>query len=134
MSKKTQIIVENTVAPDFVVAYFRYPESGIESPKFMVNSKRARSYTNWTILMDGLEGNLEEKKETFLEAIKSTEIEIVLGKYKNSEIDGEILSKLIQLVMWVETITCEAPIEFCIKVEEVDSHVLGARKVSVTMN
>ncbi len=134
MSKKTQIIVENTVAPDFVVAYFRYPESGIESPKFMVNAKRARSYTNWTILMDGLEGNLEEIKETFFEAIKSTEIEIVLGEYKNSEIDGEILSKLIQLVMWVETITCEVPIEFYVKDDEINNHVRGARKVSVTMN
>ena len=134
MSKKTQIIVENTVAPDFVVAYFRYPESGIESPKFMVNAKRARSYTNWTILMDGLEGNLEEIKETFFEAIKSTEIEIVLGEYKNSEIDGEILSKLIQLVMWVETITCEVPIEFYGKDDEINNHVRGARKVSVTMN
>ena len=134
MSKKTQIIVENTVAPDFVVAYFRYPESGIESPKFMVNAKRARSYTNWTILMDGLEGNLEEIKETFFEAIKSTEIEIVLGEYKNSEIDGEILSKLIQLVMWVETITCEVPIEFYVKDDEINNHVRGARKVSITMN
>lgn len=133
---KTQVIVESEVKfnPNVFVLKFRFPDDGTETPSFMIDVKRSKSYTKWNISMtDDFEGeNLAETKKLFQEAIKAEKFEIVLGECKNSEIDGELFSKLIQLTMWVETITCDSP-KFFIDEENISAYNPGVRKVSVSM-
>lgn len=133
---KTQVVVENVAdsKSNVLLLRFRLPESGTETPSFMINVKEAKSYTKWNVTMkeDFDPRSLTKIKGLFEEVIKSPEFEIVLGEYKNSEIDGELLSKFIQLTMWVETITCDSP-EFYINDKNISTHILGARKVSVSL-
>ena len=132
----TQLIIENVVEtnPNAVVLKFRFPENGVETPSFVVNARKAKSYTKWNIsMLEKFETKtLSRTEELFEEVIKSSEFEVILGECKNSEIDGELLVKLIQLTMWLESITCDNP-EFVINYEQVFSYAPGARKVTVKM-
>lgn len=132
----TQVIIEKVVEsnPNAVVLKFRFPENGVETPSFVVNARKAKSYTKWNISMvNGFETKTLSKTEELLEeAIKSSEFEVILGECKNSEIDGELFVKLIQLTMWVESITCDSP-EFVINYDQISSYTPGARKVTIKM-
>lgn len=132
----TQMVIEKVVEsnPNVFVLKFRFPEKGVETPRFVINARNAKSYTKWNISMmpDFASESLEETKELFKEAIRSSKFEFVLGECKNSEIDGELLAKLIQLSIWVETIRCDSP-EFFIEDKDISTHNPAARKVSVTM-
>lgn len=132
----TQVIVESEVKynRNVFVLKFRFPEKEVETPSFMIDVKRSKSYTKWNIfMMDDFETeNLAETKKLLQEAIKSPKFEIVLGECENSEIDGELFSKLIQLTMWVETITCDNP-EFIISDEKISAYNPGVREVSISM-
>lgn len=132
----TQVIIEEEMRsnPNVFVLKFRFPENEVETPSFMIDVKKSKSHINWIISMmpDFEQESLVETKELFKEAIRSSKFELVLGESKNSEFDGELISKLIQLMMWVETITCNIP-EFVIKDENIFEYTSGVRKVCVTM-
>ena len=132
----TQVIIEEEMRsnPNVFVLKFRFPENEFETPSFMIDDKKSKSHINWIISMmpDFEQESLVETKELFKEAIRSSKFELVLGESKNSEFDGELISKLIQLMMWVETITCNIP-EFVIKDENIFEYTSGVRKVWVTM-
>ncbi len=134
---KVQVVIEDVVDSKLGIIglKFRSNDGKLETPRFLINVKQAKSYTKWKITMtEEFEGEeLKKLEKMFEEAIKIPEFEIVFGEeYKSSEIDGELLCKLIQLTIWVETITCSKP-EFSASDNDISVNVSGARKINVVM-
>lgn len=106
MAARFQLVLEGVkdTKTDIPVLRFRDVESGAETPSFTCDVKRSNSYTNW---------NIEFQEETstavgsfFQEVIKASEYELVCETHKQLKLDGDMLSKLINSLIWLGRITC----------------------------
>lgn len=133
---RIKLLIEgmNPCDSDSFVLKFSFPESGIETEKFVMNVRSAKSYSKWQISMNEATTPelLEKTTELFQRVVDSTEFEISLGKSENSKVDGELLWKLIQLTIWIESITCINP-EFVVRAKNASASIPLAKRVMVTM-
>ena len=135
MATKFQLVfaglaIDNNGIP---ILRFKDAEKGIETPSFMLDVKSSKSYMNWKIkfahLVDNNEAYIKRVKELFEIAISAKNYQIVFEERGNIVVDGELLDKLINHLMWVEKIKCENP-DFVVNL---DSSIHIARKIGVVI-
>lgn len=119
MSARFQVVLEDANGTNFDVPVlkFRDIESGIETPSFTFDVKKNSSYANWEIQLGPEKEDLAKFQSFFNEVVKASEYELVFKACKRHKLDGNMLSKLIDSVIWLNQITCEE-LNFLVRSEE----------------
>ena len=107
MATRFQLVFEDVVGSncDIPVLKFRDTESGVETPSFILDAKASCSYSKWQIHFTERVELSDEIGTLFQEVVKAPKYDLVLP-YKDFGIDGEMLSKLIDHLIWLVKITC----------------------------
>lgn len=111
METRFQLVFEDVVGSNFdiPVLKFRDTESGAETPSFILDVKRSRSYSKWKIRL-GVDEEISCKVEDlFREAVKESEYKLVFEMCRTFDLDVEMLGRLCDHMIRLSMITCETP-------------------------
>ena len=135
MATKFQLVFEGLAIDNNGIPILRFKdvEKGIETPSFMLDVKSSKSFTKWKIKfvhpITKKDAYLKRTKELFENVISSKSYQLVFENRGNLVIDGELLEKLINHLMWVGEIRCDNP-EFVVDLA-FSMHI--ARKIGVVI-
>ena len=109
MSAKFQLVFEDVIGSNFdiPVLKFRDTRNGKETPSFILDVKRSSSYTSWNIQLGAEKKDMTEAEALFNEVTEASEYELVFESYRKLKLDGDMLSRLINSMIWLNNIVCK---------------------------
>lgn len=109
MSAKFQLVFEDVIGSNFdiPVLKFRDTRNGKETPSFILDVKRSSSYTSWNIQLGAEKKDMTEAEVLFNEVTEASEYELVFESYRKLKLDGDMLSRLINSMIWLNNIVCK---------------------------